>query len=448
MTLKEAAACLSGPVSQAHLSVSPCTLHSMSVDPAEESDVAGEVELISDGEHLLVIGDNRRNVEQFLRASGLLDKARGLGSQTLAPALQSSAEIVRTVSEAVADSGLWVKLIPDSAEAIKEFGLTDSGVPGVAYAMAGTRGSIKEWLRIDTTAGAKAANPAVLSGLAGALSQAARQQEAAQLRELVEILDQKLDQVLRGQRDEILGDLAGIEREIRAALRTTEIEGEIDPLTWSKLSGTSVQIRQVQSKAILKLAGIADDLDQHKRIGDLNAHLPQANSGVRLWLSTVARCTTALDELAILELDHYAAIAPGLVNARRMSLEASRQDDQAELHDGISVLIQRMDLTADLANQNKIFHIKGVPAAMRSIENTRGLIRRFCDALDIEVDWDSQDPIQWLAAIREWRQWRNGLKEGGSVTWEKGKPVLGTLVLSVVAAVMKDKIQLPKKAGG
>lgn len=33
------------------------------------------------------------------------------------------------------------------------------------------------------------------------------------------------------------------------------------------------------------------------------------------------------------------------------------------------------------------------------------------------------------AAIREWRQWRNGLTEGGSLVWEKGKPVLGTIAL-------------------
>lgn len=420
----------------------------MSVDPADESDAADEVEeveLISDGENLLVVGDERRAVERFLRTNGLLERAREISLQQLGPTLRSSAEFLKTVSETVANSGLWVKITPESAEAIKEFGLTDSGVPGVAYAMAGTRGSIKEWLRIDTTAGAKAANPAVLSGLAGALSQAARQQEVAQLRQLLGRLDQKLDHVLRGQRDEILGDLAGIEREIRAALRTTKIEGQIDALTWSKLSGTSLEIRQVQSKAILKLAGIADDLDLHKRIGDLNEHLPRAKSGVQLWLATIARCTAALDELAILEIDHYAAIAPGQVNPRRMSLEASRQDDHTELHEGISVLLQRMDSAADLANQNKIFHLKAVPAAIGSIEETRGLVKRFCFALNIEVDWDSLDPIQWRIAIREWRQWRNGLKEGGSLAWEKGKPVLGTLALTVLAAAMKDKIKIPGK---
>jgi hypothetical protein len=340
-----------------------------------------------------------------------------------------------------------VKLTPESAEAIKEFGLTDSGVPGVAYAMAGSRGSIKEWLRIDTAVRAQAANPAVLSGLAGALSQAARQQEVAQLRILLETLDEKLDQVLRGQRDDILGDLAGIERELRAAFTTRRMEGSIDALTWSKLSGTSLEVRQVQAKAILKLGGIADDLKQYKRVGELNARLPQAKEEVQMWLSTITRCTTALNELEILELDRLAAIAPDQLDAKRLSLDCARQDDQGELYDGISLLMQRMDEAAATANQNKIIHVKGVPAAIRSIDDTRGLIKRFSDALGVEIDRDILAPIRWRAAIRQWPQWKNSFSEGGSQIWQKGKPVLTTLAITALATVVKDKIKLPEKSG-
>jgi hypothetical protein len=341
-----------------------------------------------------------------------------------------------------------VKLTPESAEDLKEFGLTDSGVPGVAYAVAGTRGSIKKWLRIDTTASAKVANPAILSGVAGALSQAARQQEAAQLRQLLETSDEKLDQILRGQRDEILGDLAGIEGEIHAALLDREIEGTIDAHTWSNLSGVSLEFRKVRSKAFLKLGGIADDLVQQKRIGDLNGRLPAAKREVQQWLGVIVRCTTALDELAVLELDYYAAIEPERVNTRRLSLDASRQDDQVKLHEGLSVLMQRMDAAAELANQNAILHVKGLPAVIRSIDDTRSLIKRFYEALSIEVDWDSLDPTQWRIAIREWHQWRNALAEAGSEAWDKGKPVFAAVAFSALGALMKDKIKLPPKHGG
>ena len=418
----------------------------MSENHPDGSNDEGDVELVSDGENLLVIGDNRRSVEGFLRAQGLLEKAIDFGSRRLVPALHASAEMVQKISDAAAESGLWVKLTPESADFIKKFGLTDTGVPGVAHAMVGPRGSIKKWLQIDTTTGAKVANPAALSGVAGALTQAAREQEAAQLRQLLEKLDQKLDQVLRGQRDDILGDLAGIEREIRAGMLTRTMEGSVDVLTWSKLAGASLQSRQVQSKAVLKLGGIADDLERHRNVGDLNAQLLHAKDEVRMWLAAVARCAAALNELAILELTYYAAIAPDQVNSKRLSLDAARHDDQAELYEGIAGLIQRMDKAENFANQNKILHLRGVPNAIRSIEDTKTLVRTFYEALGVEVDWKDIDPTLWLAAVREWNQWKNALTEAGTETWEKGKPMLAYIAVPAIMALFKKVIATKLKS--
>ena len=419
--------------------------HPKAVSPDADAEIVAEVELVTDGEHLLVFGASRHDVEEFLRFQGLLDRAHAFGSKRLAPALRASAEMASRLSETASESGLWVKLTPESAQSIKDFGLTDSGVPGVAHAMAGARGSIKKWLRIDTTAGAKVSNPAALAGVAGALSQAAREQEAAQLRALLERLDIKLDQVLRGQRDDILGDLAGIERELRAAMLTREMEGSVDGLTWSKLAGASMQIRQVQSKAVLKLGGIADDLESHRTVGKLNTELQQTKNEVSMWLSAVARCTMVLDELTVLELTHYAAIAPEKVNTKRLTLDAARRSDQDDLHDGIVGLISRMDTAADNANQHKILHARGVPKAIRAIEDTKTVVRVFYDALGIEVDWTSLDSKQWLAAIREWRQWRNAASEAGSQAWEKGKPVFGALAIAAATALFKKGF--PTKPG-
>lgn len=421
----------------------------------DDSEIVAEVELVTDGEHLLVIGESPHEVEGFLRSQGLLEKARPFSSKQLAPALRSSAEMASRLSEMASESGLWVKLTPESAQSIKDFGLTDSGVPGVAHAMAGARGSIKKWIQIDTRARAKLSNPAALAGVAGALCQVAREQEAAKLRELLEALDSKLDQVLRGQRDDILGDLAGIEREVRAAMLTREMEGSVDILTWSKLASASMQVRQIQSKAVLKLRGIADDLESHKRVGKLNVELQQTKDEVSMWLSAIARCTTALNELTVLELTHYAAIAPDQVNTKRLSLDAAREADQDEMLDGIASLIRRMDRTAENANQNTILHLRGAPRAVRSIEDTKSVVRAFYDALGIEVDWTNPDSKQWLAAIREWRQWRNAATEAASEAWEKGKPVLGFIAIAAVTALFKkgsrrslDRLDQPDRSTG
>lgn len=412
--------------------------------PEEQPERTHAVELISDGENLLVLGEDRRSVERFLRSIGLLEKAREIGRRNLVAALRTSADMVKTISDTVAESSLWLKVTPESADIIKKYGLMDSGIPGVAYAMVGARGSIQSWITVDSTWHAAATNPGVLAGAAGVLSQAARQEETAQLRELLEALDQKLDQVIRGQKDDILGDLGGIERQIRVTMKRLETEGDVDALTWSTLFGTSVGLRQVQEKALLKLQGIAHDLKGQKRFGDLNQQLQEARAEVRQWLSVVARCVAALDELAVLELDYCAVLEPHRFAVRRATLDVERQDDRVELDKGVAVLLQCMDETARTANQNKIFHAQGVTKALDAINEAQNLVKRVYEAFGVDIRWESVDPVQWRDAIQQWQQWKNGLSEGGSLAWEKGKPVLGmvalTTIMTVVTAAIKENL--------
>lgn len=402
----------------------------------DQPDATSEVELVTDGEILLVAGPNKRAVEAFLRSKGLLERARALGAHQLAPMLRSASELTATVADKVAESGLWVKLTPESAEDIAAYGLIETDVPGIAHAMVGSRGNIKKWLQVDTTAQAKLTNPALLSGLAGALSQAARQQEAAELRSMLASLDQKLDKVIQGQSDEILGDLAGVERHLSASRVALDVQGEIDSQEWDKLAGVPLEIRKIQSKAVLKLRGIADDLDTHKRVGDLNARLPQARGEVELWLTMIARCITALDDYAVLELERTAVIDPAKLDAKRQAIAQDHHMALAELTEAVAALMSRMAATAERANENTILNAAKVPRVFAAIEDTRGAVKRLYDALGMEIDWNSLTPEQWLAAIRQARQWKNALGEGGAVAWEKGKPALGLIAATAIPLVV------------
>lgn len=410
-----------------------------------ESPPNDEVELISDGESLLVVGHDRRSIEGFFRSLGLLERARTFGAEQLTPLLRSSAGFVENLSEAAAESALWLKITPDSADAIAEFGLTDTKVPGVSYAMAGQRGDIKSWIKVDSSTKAQLQNPALLSGLAGAMGQLAREQEAAQLRALLETIDHKLDQVLRGQRDEIIGDLSGIERELRAASRTREIEGGIDEVTWSKIDNASREIRQVQAKAVLKLIGIAEDLEALTRVRELRARLNSAREEVRLWLSVIARCTTALDEHAILELEFVAATFHDQLDTRRVTLDTLRVEDRDEVRGALSVLIDRLSAASDRANGHKLLHFRAVPEVFERVAEAREIARRVGEALGIDVDWAPVDAIRWRDAALQPRQWRNGVADGATIAWEKSKPVVLPLAIGVastaVVAVLKGSTE-------
>jgi hypothetical protein len=106
-----------------------------------------EIQLISDGDGLAVIGDPTA-VERFLDSVGLLSLSKDLGLHRLGSFLRAGAGVTQAGSEIAANSGRWVKLTEESAQLVKTFGLVESKTPGVSYAMVGKPGSIKSWLQI------------------------------------------------------------------------------------------------------------------------------------------------------------------------------------------------------------------------------------------------------------------------------------------------------------
>ena len=150
----------------------------------------------------------------------------------------------------------------------------------------------------------------------------------------------------------------------------------------------------------------------------------------------IADSAMALDDLAVLELDYLATLEPQRLEMRRATLDDERREDRAELERGVAILVQRLEDAARTANQNKLLHVRGVPRALVSIEETRTHVQQVLDAFGVVFDWDSLEPVQLRAALLQAQQWKNGLKEGGSVVWEKGKPVVATLGIAAVPAVV------------
>jgi len=132
-----------------------------------------EIQLISDGDGLAVIGDPTV-VERFLVSEGLTSK--DLGLQRLRPALGNAAGVAQAGSEIAASSGRWVKLTKESAQQVKKFGLMKGSSPGVSRAVVTDNGKIKGIVQFVKGPGSLAANPALLAGAAGIMAQFAMQQ--------------------------------------------------------------------------------------------------------------------------------------------------------------------------------------------------------------------------------------------------------------------------------
>src|ERR1700733_3558708 len=94
-----------------------------SLPTLQERTMDNEIQLISDGDGLAVIGDPTA-VERFLVAAGLSSK--DLGLPRLRTVLSTGSAAAQAGSEIAANSGRWVKLTKDSAQLAQKHGLRKS----------------------------------------------------------------------------------------------------------------------------------------------------------------------------------------------------------------------------------------------------------------------------------------------------------------------------------
>lgn len=192
----------------------------------------------------------------------------------------------------------------------------------------------------------------------------------------------------------------------------------------------------MQAKAVLKLTGIAEDLEAQTRVGELRARLNSVREEVRLWLSVIARCTTTLHEHAILELEYVAATFPDQLDVRRVTLDTLRVEDREEVHSALSMLVDRLSAASDRANGHKVLHFRAVPEVFERVGEAREVARRVGEALGIEVQWVAADEIRWSAAARQPRQWRNGVTDGAAIVWEKSKPIVARIAIGAATTLV------------
>lgn len=148
-----------------------------------------EVQLISDGDGLAVIG-NPAAVERFLVSEGL--QSRDLGLPRLRSVLSTGAGTAQAGSEIAALSGRWVKLTEDSAKAIKKYDLMKGSESHVSRAVAMDNNKTKKILEIvkPGSSGSMLTNPAMLAGAAGLMAQLAMQQTMDEITDYLAAIDE------------------------------------------------------------------------------------------------------------------------------------------------------------------------------------------------------------------------------------------------------------------
>jgi hypothetical protein len=223
----------------------------------------------------------------------------------------SGAAATRAGSEIAANSGRWVKLTEESAELVKRHGLRKSSKSGLSTGVVkGSKGQAKGFVEFVKTPGSLLTNPALLAGAAGVMAQVAMQQAMNEITDYLATIDEKVDDVLRAQKDAVLARMIGVGFVIDEAMTIREHGGRVNEVTWSKVHATSATIAETQAYALRQLDTLAQKMERKTKIRGLATATQEAESSVREWLAVVARCFQLTDAIAVLELDRVLDAAP------------------------------------------------------------------------------------------------------------------------------------------
>jgi hypothetical protein len=351
---------------------------------------------------LAVIG-NPTAVERFLVSEGLASK--DLELPRLGAVLGTGAAGAQAGSDIAASSGRWVKLTKDSAQKINEFGLRESSKGLSTGVIKGDKGQVKGFVEFVKAPGSMAANPALLAGAAGIMSQLAMQQAMEEITDYLATIDEKLDDVLRAQKDAVLADMIGVDLVIDDALAVREHVGRVSEVTWSKVQATSMTIGRTQAYALRQLDALAEKMEDKASIGDLARTSRKAESQVQEWLAVLARCFQLQDALGVLELDRVLDASPEELDRHRVALRASRQRRLELLSRSTEHLLARMNAAAaaGTANNKVLAHPSKSRAVVHSTNHVATVVVDFQERLGIEGQRQSLEARRWVDAASDVR---------------------------------------------
>lgn len=360
-----------------------------------------EIQLISDGDGLAVIGDPGA-VERFLISEGL--PSEDLRLPWLGAVLSAGAAVAQAGSEIAANSGRWVKMSKESAQLVGKYGLRRSSKTDLLTGvLKGKSGQIKGFVQFERGPGALLTNPALLAGAAGIMAQLAMQQTMDEITDYLATIDEKLDDVLRTQEDAVLADMIGAGLDIDEAMTIREHAGRVNQVTWSKVQATPATITRTQAYALTQLDALAEKMEDKAKIGDLAQLTQEAAAKAQRWLAVLARCFQLQDAIAVLELDRVMETAPDDLDGHRLGLKASRRKRLEEISRSTERLMARMDAAAVRANAKVLLHPAMSPAVVQSREHVSSAVADFHGRLGIESGRPSLEARRWVEAASEVR---------------------------------------------
>lgn len=382
-----------------------------------------DFEIVADAQGIALFGEGKE-IDKFLKSEGLV--ARPLEMSKVIAVAGKASTVTKSAAEISANAGRWVKLSEKSAHLANTSkmmeGSTGHLVRGV---FTGDKGKIKgivEFVR----PGAGLANPMVISNISGMMTQMALQQSIDEIAEYLAVIDAKIDDILRIQKDAVIADMIGVGFVIDEAMTLRSQMGKVSDITWSKVQGTSFQLARTQAFALLQLDDISKNLAKEKSIASLVKATQEAERPISEWLALLARCSQLNDSVGILELDRVLDSAPEDVESHKEALNAARQKRLDLITASTSGLINEVRAVANYADKKLLLNPFESPEVIRSSNLLGERVEQFQKILEIDSSREELTARIWAEAAIDFRdEVLDTTKHVSSATISGTKKVVG-----------------------
>jgi hypothetical protein len=349
-------------------------------------------------------------VDRFLSSEGLL-ATRTVTLPSTRDVLGVGAAATQAGSELVAQSGRWVKLTKESAHLVEKHGLRESKSGLATGVLKGDKGQIKGFVQFARGPGAGLTNPAMLAGAAGVMAQVAMRQTMDEITDYLAAIDEKVEDVLRAQKDAVLSRMIGLGLVVEETLTIREHGGRVSDITWSKVQAAPATIAETQAYALRQLDALAEKLESKRKIADLAEAAEVAESKGQEWLAVLARCWQLQDAIAVLELDRVLDAAPEDLEGHRRGLKAARQDRLDLLARTTGRLLARLDAAAARANTKVLLHPARARVVVHASNEVGTAVHDLHGRLGIEGSREAVEARRWAEAAADVRS--RALDAGG-----------------------------------
>jgi hypothetical protein len=277
--------------------------------------------------------------------------------------------------------GSWVQLTPESHLRLVElakFNLSPEGV--FSGVIRGTKGQIDSFAQF-TTGGM---NPIVMSNIATLTATMALRSAVAQLEELAQAMDVKLDRLLEDNRARALGDVQGLTQVLLRAFELHEETGRITDTAWSQIAGHATALAQASSHALAQIENLTGSLNARAFADKVKAAESTADNELRSWLVILAACQANQQRLETLELVHLRQSDPEAVEAHAKSIQGSAARREHAAASRLQSLLDALTSAANVSDFNRVRSPQKSRSLLDSAESASKLIGTFAEIYGLD----------------------------------------------------------------